>query len=352
MSVARPIPDGPWHNECVTVEESAELRAITLRWVKAFNDGDGTALANLYSRAEAVRYIGTDPEEWWRGRDVATVVARHLEELIEFGIDIDVAQIEAFEYGSAGWSSIQTFVTFGEGAPLPIRITLVFALEHGMWKIMQSHNSVAVKNPEVLGVHLTTGLSELLDALGLEPEADLRAALCEGTVTLMFTDIEDSTLWASNLGDEVWADVVTWHDQIIRRIVEAHSGIVVKTLGDGAMAAFESTRLGARAALEIQRVIAARPNQPKIRVRIGLHVGDVVQTGDDYLGQAVNKAARIASAANGGQIMVSTAVNALLADIPEFSFGTPFDIQLKGLPGVHQVASLEMSPVVAVGDEM
>jgi class 3 adenylate cyclase len=322
------------------VEESAELRAITLRWVKAFNDGDGTALANLYSRAEAVRYIGTDPEEWWRGRDVATVAARHLEELIEFGIDIDVAQIEAFEHGSAGWSSIQTFVTFGERAPLPIRMTLVFALEHGIWNIVQSHNSVAVKNPEVLGVHLTTGLSELLEALGPEPEADLRAALCEGTVTLMFTDIEDSTVWASKLGDEVWADVVTWHDQTIRRIVEAHSGIVVKTLGDGAMAAFESTRLGARAALEIQRVIATRPDQPNIRVRIGLHVGDVVQTGDDYLGQAVNKTARIASAASGGEIMVSTAVNALLADMPEFGFGTPFDIELKGFPGVHQVASL------------
>jgi adenylate cyclase len=144
----------------------------------------------------------------------------------------------------------------------------------------------------------------------------------------------------------------TWlHDQTICGIVEAHSGVVVKTLGDGAMAAFESTRLGARAALEIQRVVTAHSDLPDLRVRVGLHVGDVVQTGDDYLGQAVNKAARIASAADGGEIMVSAAVNALLADIPEFGFGAPMDIELKGFPGVHQVASLETSSLATAMDE-
>lgn len=323
------------------IEESVELRAVTLRWVKAFNDGDAKALANLYSDSEAVRYIGTDPEEWWGGCDVKRVVGRHLEEIQEFGIDIDVAHIEAFEHGSVGWSSVQTSITFGDRKPLPIRITLTFVLEHGVWKIVLNHNSLAVKNPESLGVQLTTGLAELLEALGDRQEADLRAAVSEGTVTLMFTDIEDSTSWASELGDEAWAETVTWHDQSVRRIVEEHSGVVVKTLGDGAMAAFESTRLAARAAIGIQQAIARASDRPRIRVRIGLHVGDVVQTGDDYLGQAVNKAARIASAATGGQIVVSGAVSALLADIPEFRFGTPFDTELKGLPGVHQVVPLE-----------
>ncbi len=164
-----------------------------------------------------------------------------------------------------------------------------------------------------------------------------RASFAEGLVTVMFTDIEDSTGWTLRLGDNSRAALVSWHDRMVRSIVESHSGTVVKTLGDGAMAAFDSTLAAARAAKEIQRALTAATDKPDIRVRIGLHVGEVLRAGEDYLGRAVNKAARIASAAAGGEIMVSSAVAALLSDNPEFDFGASVNTELKGLPGTHTV---------------
>ena len=116
---------------------------------------------------------------------------------------------------------------------------------------------------------------------------------------------------------------------------------IVKTLGDGAMAAFDSTRSAAQAAIKIQGSLSEERNQPDLKIRIGLHVGEVLQTGEDYLGQAVNKAARIASAAAGGEIMVSSAVAALLSDDPQFEFGMPINSELKGLPGTHSTVPMK-----------
>ena len=325
----------------MSIRPSPELEAIALRWLKAISDIDATTIANLYSRSEATRYIGTDTGEWWSGRDVGTVAGHHVDEVFREGvrmvIHLDETEVEAYENGSSGWASLVSAVEFADREAAPFRFTLVFVLEDGLWRIVQSHNSKAAQNTEIMGVQLTTGLSELLETMG-DTQDDLRASFSEGTVTLMFTDIEDSSSLAARLGDEAWVEKLGRHDTVIREIVEAHSGLVVKTLGDGAMAAFDSTRLGARAAVEIQKAFA--DGEFDLKVRIGLHVGDVVQTGDDYLGHAVNKAARVTSAAGGGEIMVSQAVSALLADVPEFEFGTPLDTELKGLPGIHQVVQL------------
>jgi adenylate cyclase len=327
----------------MAIVESAELKAIARRWLVALDANDSSTISNLYSRSSAARYIGTDTGEWWGGTDVGDIVASHIDEATRVaGILVltDDLEIEAYEYGRCGWVSIVAEVGLGGREPVPFRFTLVFVLEAGVWRIVQSHNSRAAQNTEIMGVELTTTISEMLADLGNDAESDLRARVSEGTVTVMFTDIEDSTAIAAQLGDETWVETLEWHDRIIREVVDSHSGVIVKMLGDGAMAAFESARLGARAAKKIQAAFPGVPEEPDIRVRIGLHVGDVVQTHDDYLGHAVNKAARIASAAKGGEIMVSQAVSALLADLPEFEFGAPLQTELKGLPGVHQVVPL------------
>ena len=142
------------------------------------------------------------------------------------------------------------------------------------------------------------------------------------------------------MGNRRWARRMDWHNDAIRRIVESSGGEVVKTLGDGAMIAFEATQPAAHAAIEIQRTMEARHEPPPIRVRIGIHVGDVIRTTDDYVGHAVNKAARIAAAARGGQIMVSDAFSTMLSEAPEDHLGNIEDIELKGLEGVHRVAPL------------
>ena len=304
-------------------------------------EADGKAMANLYSTSDAVRYFGSDPEEVWRGSEIATALPAHMLDLRDrLGVVIDIEELEAFELGQSGWASIHATVHFSDLDPVKMRVTLVFALEDGVWRIVHSSNGFVTANVEVVGIALTKGLEALLGEMGDTAEQQLRASISEGMATLMFTDIEGSTELLSRVGDEAWAQIVAWHDETVRRIVEQLSGTVVKTLGDGAMAAFESVRSAARAAIAIQAAMAGNADASDLRVRIGLHAGEVLQVSDDYLGQVVNKAARIASAASGGEVKVSTAVAALLADDGEFAFGPPADTELKGLPGVHPVITL------------
>ena len=77
-----------------------------------------------------------------------------------------------------------------------------------------------------------------------------------------------------------------------------------------------------------------------LQVRIGLHLGDVVVTDDDYLGTTVNMAARIAAAAGGGETVVSGSVRAVLSGEPEVSFGEPRTVRLKGIEGLHEVSDM------------
>lgn len=162
----------------------------------------------------------------------------------------------------------------------------------------------------------------------------------EGTVTLCFTDIEKSSALAQAMGNQRWARLLRWHDATIETIVEKGGGEVVKTLGDGTMIAFDATQPAARAAIQIQRAMADRQEPPPLCLRIGVHIGDVIRTGNDYIGHAVNKAARISAAAHGGEIMVSSAFMAVLSDTPEFQFGAIAEVELRGLDGLHQLAPL------------
>lgn len=307
----------------------------------AFMDADGAAMANLASRDAATRYIGTDPAEIWSGTEVATALPAHIQEIQErVTPKLDLGTIEAFELGTAGWAIVVGTVQFGDVSSFDIRTILVFALEEGVWRVVLCQNGLAFSNIEMVRVEMTRGIEALLGDMADDGESTIRSRISEGTVALMFTDIVDSTAWLTQLGDEHWTHLVQWHDEMVRGAVETHGGVVVKTLGDGAMAAFDSTRSAARAARIIQETMVAPSDRPDIEVRIGLHVGEVMQTGEDFLGQAVNKAARIASAASGGEIMVSNAVAALLGDNPEFAFGDPVETVLKGLDGMHQVLPL------------
>lgn len=310
--------------------------------MNAITENDTATLANLYSRSAAATYLGTDNEEFWVGRDVGIAVSRHWAEVARnLGVSIvEIAEIDAYENGSTGWALIRAAVTFSGHDPFPFRTTLVFVLEDGTWRITQLHNSVSTDNFENVGVRMTTTLEELVQALDDESTARLRSAVPQGTVTLMFTDIEDSTKLTVRLGDEAWSSLIRHHDRTIGEVADRHGGVVVKTLGDGAMVAFNSTRAAVTAAREIQDAFKSTSNRSEIRARIGLHVGDAVHTGDDYLGIAVNKAARIAAAARGGETLISDTVRMLLGEVPELAFGEPFETDLKGLPGTHTVMPL------------
>jgi predicted ATPase/class 3 adenylate cyclase len=138
-------------------------------------------------------------------------------------------------------------------------------------------------------------------------------ALPTGTVTFLFTDIEGSTRLLQELGDRYPA-LRDEHAAILRRAIRDRDGVEVSTEGDSFFAAFARPVAAVEAAVAAQRGLAAHrwpPGLP-VRVRMGLHTGEGVLGGDNYVGIDVNRAARIAGAANGGQVIVSGATRGLV----------------------------------------
>lgn len=156
-------------------------------------------------------------------------------------------------------------------------------------------------------------------------------AVPEGTVTIMFTDVEDSTGIVQRMGDEAARSLFAEHDAIIRDALRAHGGLEVEHPGDGFMAAFSSARKAVGCAVAIQRAFEGR----QFRVRVGLHTGDVLAAEHGYFGKALNFACRVVSAAAGGQVLVSEVTHALAAD--EAEWRDAGETELKGLPGPHRL---------------
>jgi class 3 adenylate cyclase len=168
-----------------------------------------------------------------------------------------------------------------------------------------------------------------------------RAVSADGTVTVLFTDIEGSTQLTESLGDAEWIPVLRAHNAIVRDQVAAHSGIEVKSQGDGFMLAFASAEGALGCAIEIQRALVRAPSDGhRLRVRIGLHTGEPIREEDDFYGKAVILAARIAAEARGGEILVSQLVRELTEGSELFSLTDPTDVELKGLSGMHSLSAV------------
>jgi class 3 adenylate cyclase len=190
---------------------------------------------------------------------------------------------------------------------------------------------------------LSASLSRVAAAAAEEHPDLLAHASPEGTVTLGFSDIEGSTAANERLGDQGWLEVLKAHNGIVREQLKAHGGSEVKSLGDGFMVAFSSARKAVHWAVGVQRAFQdhaeEHPEEP-IAVRIGLHTGEAIREDGDFFGADVALAARIAAAAQGGQILVSELVKELVENSGEFEFGRARRKGLKGISGgqvVHEV---------------
>lgn len=184
---------------------------------------------------------------------------------------------------------------------------------------------------------------EDLQSWAADQRADIvNMASADGTVTLFFSDIEDSTPLNERLGDATWVRVLAAHDSLVRGRIERYRGQVVKTSGDGFMAAFRDAEAACRAAVGIQKDLR-RTLDPMlrvvapIRVRIGIHTGTVITKGGDYFGRNVAMAARVGALATGGEILASAAVHDALEDDAEVQLVEMGEVELKGLPGQHVV---------------
>ncbi len=155
-----------------------------------------------------------------------------------------------------------------------------------------------------------------------------------GTVTLLFTDVEGSTrLWDAER--DAMAAALRRHDQLLRTAIEQAGGYVFKTVGDSFCAAFSAARAGLEAALTAQRSLAAEswPTSRPIMVRMSLHAGVCEERDGDYFGPAVNRAARLLTVAQGGQVLVSGVAAELLSE------ELPDGVGLREL-GTHQLKDL------------
>lgn len=322
------------------LETNDELKSVFLRFLDALSTRDYSTAAHILSAGEVMRYVGSDDREDWSGADVKRAFAAHMEELPDYEFEVDVDTVEAFSSGSVGWGCARMSATFEGRQPVRLRHTAVYILEEGFWHAIQIHNSIGTRNEVVAGVALTNTLDELLAAMGEAEQAHLDEASSHGVATLVFTDIEDSTSMAMALGDDRWSEVIAWHDDVVQRSTSERGGTVIKTLGDGALLSFGSARAAAQAAISIQEEISGSDSPEAIAVRIGIHSGDVVLADGDVLGHTVNTAARVASAAAGGEIVASQAVYGMLADLPDFDFGATREVQLKGIARIHEITPL------------
>ncbi|TMK84912.1 MAG: adenylate/guanylate cyclase domain-containing protein [Actinobacteria bacterium] len=163
----------------------------------------------------------------------------------------------------------------------------------------------------------------------------------EGPVAVLMTDIEGSTDLQSRLGDAAARDLVRRQEAVVRAALERFGGREIKTMGDGFLVSFASTRRALECACAIQRELAEQEEGP--RVRMGLHAGEVLHEDDDIHGAAVSAAARIMAHARGGEVLASDLVRQL-AGAAGLQFRERRPVRLKGLDGtwvLHEVVWAE-----------
>ncbi len=310
------------------VQPSPELEAIVRRFLAARRTADFDKVRGIVSTSEHFRAIGTGVDEWI---DAETFQAIIQEDWTNYEVETDeVRRLEAFENGETGWVALDADRRTAWGHSWTYRLTMVFVLEHGTWRAVQTHFSAPVDDTVLAGPDLTHTLSELVESIDA-PIAGSRAR----TATVVFTDIVDSTKLSESMGDAAWSQTVGKHFDVLRAVVTDNNGTVVKTLGDGGMFVFDAASSALRSVADIRSAAVDGP----LSLRIGVHTGDLVAGDGDVLGATVAKAARVTAAAHGGQILVS-ATTAGVVNPTEFTFGPPISLELKGLAGTHVVREL------------
>lgn len=152
-----------------------------------------------------------------------------------------------------------------------------------------------------------------------EAQPEISSEIPTGTVTFLFTDIEGSTRLLQELGITKFSELVAEHNEVLRTAIRDSEGVDIGTEGDAFFAVFRTASAAVTAAANAQRSLADHPWPSPVRVRMGMHSGEGTRGGDNYVGLDVHIAARIASAASGGQVLISQATRALVQDgLPDY----------------------------------
>ncbi|MGA7910860.1 MAG: adenylate/guanylate cyclase domain-containing protein, partial [Candidatus Dormiibacterota bacterium] len=226
------------------------------------------------------------------------------------------------------------------------------AVESGLLQVVRyPQGEAGFRAAQGLLREVAEGLGQPVNsATPLTPETiigSLAVGQTEGTVTIMFTDVEESTRLLSTRGFTESHEIMKAYETVIDEKIGEHAGRRIKGLGDGYMISFGSVRHGVECALDIQQAIAEYSKQNperKLKIRIGLNTGEVVEEAGDIFGAAVNVAARVAGKARGGEVLVSEVVRQLVGPVSEIKFEYRGRYKLKGFPDrwrLHQVTAGE-----------
>ncbi|HUS61153.1 MAG TPA: adenylate/guanylate cyclase domain-containing protein, partial [Acidimicrobiales bacterium] len=145
-------------------------------------------------------------------------------------------------------------------------------------------------------------------------------------LSVAFTDLEGFTAHTATVGDEAASRLVSDHQRALGPIVRSRGGRIVKRLGDGTILTFNEPEAAVLACLEL---VAEHP--APLRLRAGVHLGDVVVTRDDVFGHVVNVAARVTESASGGEVLVTADVASAAGELQSVRFAPPRSLALKGL---------------------
>ncbi len=232
-----------------------------------------------------------------------------------------------------------------------LREAVETAQEIGMDELVREALAARLDAQGLGALDASTSIDYMIDAVAAEQPDIAAHAAPDGQVTILFSDIEDSTVITERLGDERWLRVLRAHNALFRRLVRGHGGYEVKNQGDGFMLVFGESDRALECAAAIQRALSEGEavEGERIRVRIGMHAGETISEDGDFFGRSVIVAARIAAQARGGEILVSEELKrrAEDGDCASVDFDDGREIELKGLAGTHRVYRADWEQPVA-----
>lgn len=303
--------DYPWAPEWGQIEASERL--IDAEWGHA-------AMVDLYAPSAA-----DDPEfsRWWARYQRLAASPTMAKAIMRLAAEIDIRDVLPA-------ISVPTLVLHRSG-------DFLWPLEGARFVAESIPGARLVELPGIDHFPFAGEVEPLLDEVEVfltgtrhAPEADRKL------LTVLFTDIVDSTDRLAKLGDRRWREVLRRHDALVRSELDARGGREVKTTGDGFLATFEGP---ARAIECAQAIVGAMPALG-VEVRVGLHTGECEVVGDDVAGMAVHIGARIGALAQGGEVRVSGTVKDLVVG-SGIRFSSEGTHELKGVPGEWPIYRVE-----------
>jgi adenylate cyclase len=188
------------------------------------------------------------------------------------------------------------------------------------------------RRPSLLG---NVGLSAIQAIAGAVDEASEAATLgTSRALSVVFTDLEDFTEWTAKEGDDAASRLLAEHHEAVRPIVAGRGGRLIKRLGDGLLLTFTQPEAAVLACLEL---VDAQP--APLRLRAGVHTGQVVVLRDDVIGHVVNLTARVAEVAAGSEVLATEDVTAAVS-LPNVRFGDTRDERFKGIEEPIRICSV------------